>query len=133
MSPALLVIAALIGVACYKESAKFERRYGKAPWGAAPGLWGVLGFLFGLFGALALYIAERGTKKHLAAAPPAWSQFDPRFAAPPQQQRSPPPPQQQWGPPPSPPAPSPVGWQPPAQPTAAPGANVGGTDFLPRR
>ena len=126
MNPALLVVAAFIGVACYKDAGKFERRHGKAPWGASPAMWGVLGFLFGLFGAVALYIAERGTKKHLAAAPPAWSSFDNRFAAPP-------PPPQQWGPPPSPLTPLPGGWSAPPQPTAPPGGNVGGTEFLPRR
>jgi hypothetical protein len=126
MNPAVLVIAALIGVVCYKESAKFERGYGKAPGGVAPAAWGVLGFLFGLFGALALYICERSTKKRLPVAPPSWSSFDNRFSPPP-------PPQQQWAPPPSQATPSPGGWQAPAPPIAPPGGNVGGTDFLPRR
>lgn len=124
MNPILLVVGALIGVACFKEAAKFERAHGKAPWGGSPAMWGVVGFLFGLIGALVLFIAERGTKKRLAAAPPSWSSFDNRFAAPP-------PPQQQWAPPPSQSTPPPGGW--PAPPVAPSSGNIGGTDFLPRR
>jgi hypothetical protein len=127
MQPALLVIAVFIGVACYKESARFVDRSGRGPWGCSPAAWAVIGFLLGLIGALLLYIAEKTTK----ARPErnvVWSATpDPRFA-----------PQPQWSPTPDPRF-APPQWQPPAPPppsvppaSRAPGA-PSGEEFLPRR
>jgi hypothetical protein len=108
MSLVFLAIAALIGFVCYKESGKFEQQHGRAPWSLNPIVWGIIGFLIGLFGALLLFIALKTTKTQpqypgLAPVPQQWA-GDPRYAQQPppavsQPQWAPP---AQWGPPPSP-------------------------------
>ena len=135
------VIGGLIAFACHKEAEKFQRQYGRGPWNGSPALWALVGFFFGLFGALFLVIAESNTKKQIQKnvmwSQPAYLQPGP-YAQPqyaPQQYPQPAPvapPAGQWGPPPAPAAPQ---WTPPPPPgpPGPPKPNVGGSDFLPGR
>lgn len=133
----VLAIAGLIGFACYREAEKFERRHGRGPWNGSAIVWGLVGFFFGLFGALFLVIAESNTKKQLQKnvvwSQPAYLQPAP-YAQPsyaPQPYALPTaPPAGQWGPP-----PAPAQWSlpPPPGPPGPPRPNVGGSDFLPGR
>jgi hypothetical protein len=141
MQLVFFVVPCAIAFVGYREAEKFERQYGKGPWGGSPLLWGIICFVTGLIGALFLYIAERNTKKQVMVnaamwAPPQYGAPAPYGApaygatvAPPAGQWAPPPPPQQWAPP-----PPPQQWAPPGAPTIPPGPprpNVGGTDIIP--
>ena len=127
MQLVILVVAVGLGFAGYREAEKFERQYGKGPWGGSAILWGIVCFLLGLIGILILYIAQKNTKKQVQANA-LWAQ--PQYGAPPAYGAAPygAPPAGQWSPP-----PPPAGqWSPPAAPPPGPPRpNVGGTDIIP--
>ncbi|MDQ1379645.1 MAG: hypothetical protein QOJ71_364 [Actinomycetota bacterium] len=122
MQVVILVIAAGLGFAGYREAEKFERKNGKGPWGGSAILWGIVCFLLGLLGLFMLYVAEKNTKKQVQANA-MWTQL--QYGA-----------QTGYGPPAhgAPPAPPTGQWAPPGAPTAPPGPprpNIGGTDIIP--
>ena len=131
MQVVILPIAFVIGFIGYKEAEKFEKQYGRGPWGGSALMWGILCFLFGLFGALFLYIAQKNTKKQLPANANTVVWTAPPDTVPASYGMPAAPPPAQWGPPPSP------GWAPPSSapppPPGPPAPNVGGSDFLPGR
>lgn len=59
MSPALIIVATVFGVAGYQEARRFGRQYGRTPWGWDPLIWAVVMFLSFLIGLVLIAIAER--------------------------------------------------------------------------
>ncbi|MDQ1434613.1 MAG: hypothetical protein QOF59_1429 [Actinomycetota bacterium] len=122
MQVVILVIAAALGFAGYREAEKFERKNGKGPWGGSAILWGIVCFLLGLIGLLMLYIAEKNTKKQVQANA-LWTQS--QYGAqtgygPSAYGTSVAPPGGQWAPPAA-----------PSLPDGPPRPNIGGTDIIP--
>ena len=61
-SPLFLLISLGIGVIGYKEAQRHEEKFGRGPAGLSPSFWGVICFLLGIIGALALAISEKREK-----------------------------------------------------------------------
>lgn len=71
MNVALLVFAVLFGVAGYQEARRFERQYGRTPWGWDPWVWAIVLFVSFLIGIILLAVAERqGRSQPAGPAPP---------------------------------------------------------------
>jgi hypothetical protein len=114
---AALLLGLVFGFAGYREVGRFQKRYGRTPFGWPAIVWGVICFLSFLIGVILLAIGERIGRKRAAATPMYGGSYtQPVYAAPPgygpPAQYGPPvqygPPAQQapWGPPPEqPPAP----------------------------
>jgi len=67
----LLAVAALIGFLAYRESERFKKKNGVAPWHWPSWVWAVVGFMLGLIGALVLFVSTRTTKPVSGAQPGA--------------------------------------------------------------
>jgi hypothetical protein len=74
-----LIAGAVIGVLCYISAQRFGNEHGRFPGNTSPIVWGIIGFLFGLIGALVQYFVGRSTVKKMKeqrpipAHIPAWS------------------------------------------------------------
>jgi hypothetical protein len=66
VNPALLVFAVLFGLLAWREAARFEKRYGRTPWGWHPSVWALVCFLSILIGVVLLAIAERAGRNEAA-------------------------------------------------------------------
>jgi hypothetical protein len=65
----VLIFALLFGVAGYGEANRFNKRYGRTPFGWPAIVWGVLCFLSWVIGVILLAIGERIGRNAAAAAP----------------------------------------------------------------
>jgi hypothetical protein len=65
----VLIFAVVFGIAGYGEANRFNKRYGRTPFGWSPIIWGVICFLSFLIGLILLAIGERIGRKAAAAAP----------------------------------------------------------------
>ncbi|GEM_PF-2006534 len=57
-----LLFALLFGALAYGRAAAFRRRFGRNPWGIAPGVWLLIGFLFSAFGLVLTLLACATTR-----------------------------------------------------------------------
>jgi hypothetical protein len=64
-----LIFAVLFGIAGYGEANRFNKRYGRTPFGWPAIVWGIVCFLSFLIGLILLAIGERIGRKAAAAAP----------------------------------------------------------------
>ena len=71
-----IVLSVLFAIAAWKEAQRFERQYGRTPWGWHPIGWSVVHFLVWPIGLILLAIAERVGRQQAArraAAPQSWA------------------------------------------------------------
>jgi hypothetical protein len=71
-----IVLSVLFAIAAWKEAQRFERQYGRTPWGWHPIGWSVAYFLAWPIGLILLAIAERAGRKQAArrsAVPQSWA------------------------------------------------------------
>lgn len=71
-----IVLGVVFGIAAWKEAQRFEKQYGRTPWGFDPIVWGVVLFLVWPIGLILLAIAERAGRKQAAqraAAAQPWA------------------------------------------------------------
>ena len=71
-----VVMSVAFAIAAWKEARRFERNYGRTPWGWHPIGWAVALFLVWPVGLILLAIAERVGRKQAArraATPQAWA------------------------------------------------------------
>lgn len=63
-----LFILCLFGLAGYQEAQRFERQYGRTPWGLSPWIWAFMLFAVFVVGLILLAVAERmGRREHARA------------------------------------------------------------------
>jgi hypothetical protein len=67
-----VIISLVFGLAGYREGLRFEREYGRSPWGWHPLIWGAIMFLSFFVGLLLIAIAERSGRRAAAKRMPAW-------------------------------------------------------------
>ncbi|HEX7106605.1 MAG TPA: hypothetical protein VF218_11615 [Acidothermaceae bacterium] len=74
--PIAIVLGVLFAIAGWQEARRFEKQYGRTPWGWDPIFWGVILFLVWPIGLLLLAIGERAGRKQAAqraATPQPWA------------------------------------------------------------
>jgi hypothetical protein len=77
---AVLVWAVLFGCAGYGEAARFQKRYGRTPFGWPALVWGFVWFLSWVIGAVLMAIGERIGRKAAANAPIGQAYNQPVYA-----------------------------------------------------
>jgi Na+/melibiose symporter-like transporter len=93
-----LVIGAVIGIVIMRAANTFKGTWGRTPWGIPSWAWFIIGFIFGVIGAILYLISQATTKRSLSragAAGPQYGSMPPAYPPPP----VPPPDPQSWAPP----------------------------------
>jgi hypothetical protein len=81
---AALLLGLVFGFAGYREVGRFQKRYGRTPFGWPAIVWGVICFLSFLIGIVLLAIGERIGRKRAAATPMYGGSYtQPVYGAPP--------------------------------------------------